>query len=67
MFNEEKKSVWEMTEEEQKKYYDEKSNEVIETAITQILRNRVMLNRKIREKIQEEVDRIVKDAINGKI
>lgn len=59
-----KKNLWEMTEEEQQKYYNEKSNELIDVAITQILRNKIMYNKKLREKIQKEIEKLIKDTMN---
>ena len=58
------KSVWEMTTEEQKEYYDKQSNEMIDVAITQIVRNKILLNKNLKEKIKKEIDKIIKEAVN---
>ena len=58
------KSVWEMNIEEQKEYYDKQSNEMIDVAITQIVRNKILLNKNLKEKIKKEIDKIIKEAVN---
>lgn len=65
----EEKQPWEMTEEEQKKYYDKKTDEIIDTTLGHLFRFKIFSNKTLREKIKnfitKELEENIKKYLKG--